>query len=200
MNIFQAANGAATFLILSAIVAGLAKPLETTRASPLGYLLTHLPIVYLAFFIVIFRIKTLFDDHKHFAELYQDKNNFRYVGFVLAVLSWMFWGLAAYLVAFTMRASELMALSILISTLWVAVHLLEIRFDRERRSTEVVTSILRERWVLVNVCYVILLVAHIGWFRPVIQPGATMPLLILLGLLFYDIVTSRSFRDVATPN
>src|SRR3954467_15324144 len=108
MNIFQAANGAATFLILSAIVAGLAKHFDSVSGSPVDYLLHHLEIVYLGVFIVVFRIKTLLDDHKHFAETYQDKSAFRYIGFVLAIVSWLFWGLAGYLLPSTVRASELM--------------------------------------------------------------------------------------------
>jgi thiamine transporter ThiT len=199
MNLFQAANGAATFLILSALVAGLARHLDGVQGSLLEYLIAHVAIAYLGIFIVIFRIKTLLDDHRHFAEPYQDKSVFRYVGFVLAILSWLFWGLAAYLVPSTVRSSELMATSILISTLWVAVHVIEILVDPERRNKEVVTSIMREKWVLVNVGYMLCLVAHVGWFRPLIAPADSTPLLVLLGLLIFDVLTSRSFRDVINP-
>jgi hypothetical protein len=200
MNIFQAANGAATFLILSAIVAGLAKHFDSVSGSPVDYLLHHLEIVYLGVFIVVFRIKTLLDDHKHFAETYQDKSAFRYIGFVLAIVSWLFWGLAGYLLPSTVRASELMAVSILVSTLWVAVHVIEILVDRERRNKEALTSVMREKWVVVNVIYMLLLVAHVGWFRPIIPSGAKTPLVVLLLLLLFDVLTSRSFRDVAKPN
>lgn len=200
MNIFQAANGAATFLILSAIVAGLAKHIDSAALGPVEYLLAHKEVIYLAMFLVVFRIKTLLDDHKHFAESHQDKSPFRYIGFVLAVVSWLFWGLAGYLVSSTSRASELMAISVLISTLWVAVHVIEILLDKERRNKEALTSIMREKWVVINVLYMLLLVAHVGWFRPVIPSGAKIPLLLLLLLLLFDVVTSRSFRDVTKPN
>lgn len=196
MNLFQAANGAATFLIFSALVAGLAKHLDGIEGSLDQYLLSHPEIIYLGLFIIVFRIKTLLDDHRHFAESYQDKNIFRYVGFILAVISWIFWGLAAYLLHSPDRASELMATSILISTTWIIVHLIEILIDRKRRNKEILTSLMREKWVLVNIGYMLCLIAHIGWFRPVIMPGGSMPLLVLLGLLLFDIITSRSFHDI----
>ena len=200
MNLFQAANGAATFLILSALVAGLAKRFDTVIGSPVDYLLAHTEILYLGLFIVVFRIKTLLDDHRHFAELRQDKSVFRYIGFVLAIISWIFWALAAYLLTSSLRASELMAVSLLISTLWIAVHVIEILIDKDRRENELLTSVVREKWVLVNVGYMLCLVAYVGWFRPVIAPGARAPLLLLLGLLIFDVITSRSLRDAAKPN
>ena len=199
MNLFQAANGAATFLILSALVASLAKNLDNFQGSLLEYLIKHLAIVYLGLFMVIFRIKTFLDDHRHFAEAHQDKTSFRYVGFVLAILSWLLWGIAAYLLPSTLRASELMATSIMISTLWVVVHVIEILVNPERRNKEAFISLMRQYWVLINVGYMLCLVAHVGWFRPLIDPGASTPLLVLLGLLLYDVFTSRSFRGVVNP-
>jgi hypothetical protein len=199
MNLFQAANGAATFLILSALVAGLAKRFNEIEDDPIKYLLAHKEIIYLGLFIVIFRIKTFLDDHRHFAELYQDKNAFRYVGFILAILSWLFWGLAAYLLNSTDRASELMATSILISTLWIAVHVIEILIDKDRRNREVLTSVMREKWVLINVGYMLCLVGYLGWFRPIIERRDPRALLALLLLLAFDVLTSRSFHGVIAP-
>ncbi len=199
MNIFQAANAAATFLILSALVAGMAKHLDTVQGSVFEHFLHNAPILYLGLFIVVFRVKTLLDDHRHFGELYQDKSVLRYIGFVLAILSWLFWGLSAYLLWNAVRASELMATSLLISTLWVAVHVIEILVDPARRNKEVLTSMMREKWVLVNVGYMLCLVAYVGWFRPLIDAGASAPLIVLLVLLLFDVLTSRSFRGIINP-
>lgn len=196
MNLFQAANGAATFLILSALVAGMAKHLDTVQGDLLEHFKQNIAIIYLGLFIVVFRIKTLLDDHRHFGESHQDQSAFRYVGFVLAILSWIFWGLAAYLLASPIRAGELMATSILISTLWVAVHVIEILVNPERRNKEIFTSVMREKWVLVNIGYMLCLVAYVGWFRPLIIQGASSPLIVLLVLLFFDALTSRSFRGI----
>ena len=59
---------------------------------------------------------------------------------------------------------------------------------------------MREKWVVVNVLYMLLLVAHVGWFRPVVPPGTKTPLVLLLFLLLFDVMTSRSLRDVIKPN
>ena len=200
MNIFQAANGAATFLILSAIVAGLARYLDAAPGGPIQDLLNRPEIVLLGLFLIVFRIKTLLDDHKHFAESYQDKSSFRYVGFVLAIISWIFWGIAGYLLPSTTRAAEMMAVSILVSTLWVAAHVIEILVDKVRRNTESLTSVMREKWVVINVLYMLLLVTYDGWFRPIVPLGAKTPLALLLVVLVFDVLTSRSLRDVTRPN
>lgn len=200
MNLFQAANGAATFLILSAIVAGLAKYFEASPSSPLQSLLGQPDIILLGLFIVIFRVKTLLDEHKHFAESYQDKSNFRYVGFLLAVLSWILWGIAGYLLPNTARSSELMVASIAVSTLWVAAHVIEILTDKTRRNSEVLTSVMREKWVVVNILYILFLGSHIGWLSPVVKEKAIAPLILLLVLLLFDVVSSRSLQHVTKPN
>jgi hypothetical protein len=196
MNLFQGANAAATFLVISALVAGLAKQAPDVQGSYSTYLWTQKAIVLLGLFIVLFRIKTALDDHRHFAEAAQDKNVFRYIGFILAVLSWIFWALAAYLLTNTLRSSELMTTSLLISTSWIIVHLIEILVDRERRKNELTTSLMREKWVLINIGYILCLGAHIGWFRPLIEPGALKPLVALLALWLCDALTSRTFKNI----
>lgn len=196
MNIFQAANAAATFLILGALVPGLARHLEAIDLTPLDYLSRNPSIIYLGLFIVIFRIKTLLDDHKHFGEEYQGKTVYRYIGFILAILSWLFWGFAAYVLTYTMRSSELMAVSISISTLWIVAHVIEILTDKSRREKEILTSLMREKWVAINILYILCLYAHVGSFRPLIIPGSPGPLMVLLAILALDILTSRSFREL----
>lgn len=196
MNLFQAVNGAATFFILSALVAGLAKHLTDLPDSPLAYFAAHKSILWLGLFMIVFRVKTMLDDHKHFAEPQQGTNAFRYAGFVLALLSWIFWAIAAYLLPDTRRASELMAASILVSTLWLAVHVTEIMLDPERRNAEVLVSVMREKWVAINVGYMLCLVAHVGWFEPLVKAGEVKALWVLLFALALDVLTARSFRGV----
>lgn len=75
------------------------------------------------------------------------------------------------------------------------MHVIEILVDKERRSGELLTSVGREKWALVNVGFMLLLVAHEGWFRPVVPVGAKTPLVLLLVLLVFDVMTSRSLRD-----
>ena len=72
--------------------------------------------------------------------------------------------------------------------------------DRERRETESLVSVMRERWVVINVLYMLLLVSHDGWLRPVVASGAKWTLVVLLLVLAFDVVTSRSFRNSAHLN
>lgn len=196
MNLFQGANASATFLILSAIVAGISQAISKTQEDPLIYLRNNLSILYLGAFIVIFRIKTLLDDHKHFGEPPQATNAFRYLGFILAVISWILWAIAAYLIANTIRSSEMMATSLLISIGWIVIHLMEILFDRERRKIEAVVSLMREKWILINAAYVMCLFGHIGFFSPLVKAGSQPALIILLGMLLLDVISSRSFSGI----
>lgn len=192
MNIYQGANAAATFLILSAIVAGMANHFHTAAASPIELLVAQPEVALLGLFLIVFRIKTLLDDHKYFAEPYQDKSALRYFGFVLAVVFWVFLGIAGYLLPFTIRSSEILAASILVSTLWAVTHIIEINLDKGRRNSELVTCLMREKWIAINVLYMLLLVAHVGWFRPIVAEGSIGPLLLLLAVLVFDVFTSRS--------
>jgi small-conductance mechanosensitive channel len=198
VNLFQAANGAATFLILSALVAGLAKQLDKVEGDLLPYARDHKDLICLGIFIVIFRIKTLLDDHRHFAESYQDKSPLRYVGFILAILSWVLWGLAAYLLPSTLLSAQLMGVSIIISTVWVAVHVVEILLDKERRNKEALTNVMRQKWVMINMAYVLCLAAYVGWFQPIVAHGELNALFVLLGFLAFDVLTSRSFVGIVT--
>jgi len=196
VNLFQSVNGGATFLILGAVVTGVGRRLLDVQDSPTWYLLEHREIAYLAIFIIVFRIKTSLDDHKHFGEKDRDQNAFRYIGFVLAILSWIFWAVAGYIVPSTVHASELLAIGILISTSWVVVHLIEILVDKDRQKNEAATSLMRQKWVLFNIGYMLCLVGYVGWYRPVIKEGTSAMLLVLLAILLIDILASRSFRDV----
>lgn len=196
MNFFQAANGGATLFILGAVATGIARHLEVEADSPDHFLRLHPAIILLGLFIVVFRIKTSLDDHKHFGEEHQDQNLFRYAGFILAILSWLFWGIAAYLLYYTERSSEMMATSILISTMWILVHVIEMLSDPKRRKKEILTSLMRQKWALTNILYALCLVAHSGWFTPWLRVGSARPLWILLVLLMYDIVTSGTFKDL----
>jgi len=147
-------------------------------------------------FLVVFRIKTWFDDHRHFGEPDQDASWLRYAGFILAIFSWIFWGLAAYLIWSTVVSSEMMLTSVVVSTAWIAVHVLEILFDRRRHNKEIFTLLTREKWVLINMGYAFCLLLHVGILEPAIESGAAMPLVAMLALLLFDIMTSRSFRGI----
>lgn len=193
MNMFQRINITASFLVMGALIAAFAQAASSIKGTIHEHLSGSENILLLALFIFLFKVKTMFDDHQHFGEPYQGRDGFRHVGFLLALFSWFFWGLAAYLVFQAEKAAELMIFSIGISTLWVVVHLVEIVVDKERRNSEMVISLMREKWVGINIGYILLLGVYLGWLSPLIAGGQYFSLVALLVLLAWDYLTSRSY-------
>jgi hypothetical protein len=194
VNIFQSINVTTSLAALGAcgiavnrVISDL-KPEDSLAAAALKNLV---PIL-LGVFIILFRIKTMFDDHQHFSEERQKKGGLRHVGFILALFSWLFWVIAAYLVFAPARAAELMVISITISTAWIAVHLIELIVDK-RRTQEIATALMREKWVLFNAGYIITLGVFIGWVKPVVPPQTISTLVVLFILFVFDYLTSRSY-------
>jgi len=195
MNLFQAANGAATFLILSALVAGLAKQLDLAGDGLVEFMRTHYEMATLGIFVVVFRIKTLVDDNEYFdVKSTSAMNPYRFVGFVFAIFSWLFWALGAYVLVPTTRAAELIALSIVISTIWLITHIIEMLVSKKPHA-EVRT---RLEWIVMNVAYLLLLIAHSDGFRPFLQPGGELTLILLLIVLLYDVLRSQLGRAFPT--
>jgi hypothetical protein len=194
MNLFQRVNIAASLAVVGVVASSLfraiteLKPNESLLAAAGQYVNPLL----LALFILVFKVKTMLDDHQHFGEERQKRGGFRHLGFLFALFSWLFWIVAAYFVFSPTRAAELMIFSIAISTGWIAVHLIEMVADK-RRNQEIATSLMREKWVLFNVGYIILLGVFLGWIKPVVQPQTTAPLVILLAFFVFDYVTSKSY-------
>ena len=193
MNLFQGTNLSATAFVLGAVATGVVSGLSKWDGSVFEYLTHDHAVWLLALLIVLFRIKTTFDDHHHFAEPHQQIPKFRYPGFILAILSWLFLGLAGYFVYQPTKSAELFAIALLISLAWLVVHLLEITSDAQRRVKEVLISVTREKWALFNVIYIICLIAFLGWFKPAIEPQQIWALLVLSGFFLIDILTSRSY-------
>lgn len=193
MNIFQSINIGATFLVIGALLAGVGLHLRTIEGSPVSFLLANYHIVLVFLFILLFKLKTAFDDHKHFGEPHQFDSTLRYIGIILALLSWVVLGWAGYSVATPVRSSELIGISLIVSTAWVAVHIFEILIDKERRNKEIVISLIREKWVIINLIYLLCIITYLGWLSPVFPPEGSLALWALLGVLLYDLVTSRSY-------
>ena len=126
-----------------------------------------------------------------FSEPYQEQLILRYVGIFLAIISWILFAIAAYFVFMPLRSSMLIVMAFLFSTIWVAVHIIEIMIDKARRETESIISLVREKWVILNMIYILCLGVFSGWIDPVVIKGNYWPLIILNLFLIYDIVTSR---------
>jgi hypothetical protein len=196
MNIIQRINAAGAFLVIGSIVTGYSHYLTSFDGSVVEQILKNPDVSVLALYLLLFKIKTLLDDHKHFGEPPQKDNVFRYVGLVLAIISWIFWALAGQFLGTPARAAELMVFSLLISTSWIFVHLFEILADKQKKTAGIVTDLLREKWVYINLGYVALLGAFAGWLDPLVPKGVLWPLVALFGLLAYDFVVSKSYKDV----
>jgi hypothetical protein len=193
MNLYQGANSTLSFAVVGACVAGLNNWLSDTSnvGDPIVLFRDHVPLLGLWGFIIALKIKFWLDDHHHFGEAVQEKLPIRIVGFILAVFSMIFLGLAGYQIRNPIYSAELIVVSILISTAWVIVHLFEITLDKERRVTEVYVSLMREKWALINIIYCLILAAFIGWFKPAMDPGNGIAVVALFVVLLFDWVTSR---------
>ena len=197
MNLFQSANGAATFLVLGATGFGTANAIKATNEPIVELAMENPSLPLLIFFLIAFKIKTALDDHKHFGEPYQFKTIFRYIGFFLAFFSWFFMALSGYFIGSPLRATELLGYALAISTLWVFVHLMEIWRAKERPSTELIISLIREKWVVVNILYILCIITYSGWLSPIIESENWYLLASMLVILLFDVVTSRSFKNIS---
>jgi len=191
MNIFQRLNAGATFCIISSLIAGLVVPLSSNNDLVIKFFWDNSEISLLSIFILFFRIKIQFDDHKHFGESSQGKNKYRWWGLFIAFLSWVFMTLAGYFIHSPEKASELLFLSILISTAWISVHLVEISKDPEKKVKDEAIAVMREKWVLLNVVYMFCLVSYLGFLSPVIAPNSVHFLVAVVVFLVFDIFTAR---------
>lgn len=195
MNMFQRVNLTASFLVIAALVGAFAQALHESKGKfdPMA----NINVILLGVFIFLFKVKTMLDDHQHFGEPHMNKDGFRHAGFLLALLSWFFWGLAAWSVVQPTTSAQLMIFSVGISTMWVGVHVIEILMDTARRSTEAAIAVMREKWVILNVIYMLILAAFLGMLAPkfeALQPGWLIALLVVFA---FDYITSKSWPKVA---
>lgn len=191
MNMYQRVNLTASFLVIAALVGALAQALQdpTFKFDPFA----HVNVILLAIFIFIFKIKTMLDDHQHFGEPHMDNGGFRHAGFLLALISWFCWALAAWLVVKPILAAQLMIVSIGVSTIWVGVHVIEILWDKPRRNAEAAIAVMRQKWVILNVIYLLILAAYVGLLSSRIMPQHPGWLIALLAVLVFDYATSKSW-------
>lgn len=197
MKVFQVLNLSAMALIMSATVFGVGRFIydNIEDYNGLSILYDNYSLFAFASFIVLFRLKTCIDDHSHFGEEYSGPHGYRLFGFVLAIISWILWGFAGFLASSPTHAAEFLAFSILVSTAWIAVHLREITRDHKRRNIEIFTSLLREKWIVINVLLIILLSGYAGYLAPVMLEMNDYTLIGLFLVLVFDWVTSRQTEE-----
>lgn len=196
MNLFQRVNIAASLAVVAAAGVAYATAIagSTQNQSLVTFLTGQAHPILLTVFVLLFKIKTMLDDHQHFGEPRQQRGGYRHVGFLFAIFSWFFWILAAYFLFAPLRAAELMIFSIAISTAWIAVHIIEL-INEKKRGAELAVALMREKWVLFNVGYILCLGVFLGWIEPVVNASSYWPLVALLVLLATDYLSSKSYPE-----
>lgn len=200
-NLFQTINGAAFFAIVGASVFGLKESLlqnPDETAEGIDFITktvdNHIQNILIFFFIVFFRLKTAFDDHKHFGEDEQGKNIFREIGFYIAVVSWIFLLFAGILISDMKASAILIMASILSSTTWIFFHAIEAKAFIKPESKAGSKTEFRFGWSLFNALYIILISLFV--FRCSYNEIACSVLIfcVLFLILFGDAYVSRTFR------
>lgn len=195
MTFYQIINISTILFVGTGLVKGLVDAISNTKTSTYYFLIQNLDILILSLFILAFKVKTMLDDHQYFGEEHQGIGYFFFhLGFILALFSWVFLSISAFIVNDTQKSSELIIISLAISTAWMILHLFEILLDREKRSnfSQNMISLVREKWIFINMGYILLLGTFIGWLDPVVRKGNITSLYLLSGLLFIDFLTSRA--------
>lgn len=197
-NLYQQANSGFTFTIYAALVSGaVAAVVSSKETSALIYIEKNIDAVLLFTFIALFNMKTYFDDHKHFGELYQrDELWERDVGISLALLSWLFMAISAALISSPRNSAIFLVIGIFVSSLWILVHLIELKRAKGRPQSQKVIRGLRNNWFFMNVVYFMILILYIS--LPNIN-GVDVKVIYMLAItlfLIYDMATSEMTKGV----
>ena len=159
MNPLQAINSAASFAIFSALIAALIRMFDASDDIAWIDLVHKSDDFLLALFIVLFRIKMHFDDHRYFAAADRDADHLKYAGVVLAILVWIGMAVSAGTVDRPKVAAWFLLISLLISTVWIFTHFAELfpLKNDEARPT------FRQRlsWATFNMIYCVALAAYV---------------------------------------
>ncbi|HEX4293448.1 MAG TPA: hypothetical protein VHZ29_04885 [Rhizomicrobium sp.] len=128
MNKFQAANSTLTFAVIAACGGGMSKWIsDNPTVDVMELFRSHTAILLLWMFIILLKVKFWIDDNRYFGEDAQEKLGIRIFAFALAAFSMIFSSLAGLQIEMPNRSAELEIIGILISTAWIAVHLIEIK-------------------------------------------------------------------------
>lgn len=108
MNLFQRVNITASLAVVGAVGVAYATAIATLKPdqSLLAFSREQANPLLLTVFVLLFKVKTMLDDHQHFGEPRQQRGGYRHVGFLLALFSWFFWILAAYFLFAPLRAQQ----------------------------------------------------------------------------------------------
>jgi len=178
MNVFQAFNNGLAVGFIAAFLAGIAHSQLPLRARSASFVLFGI-------FLCLIRLKIFLDDHKYFQTAATRTRHFK-IGFVVGVISWILWGLAALFIGSLEDSYFLAGTAILVSSIWIAVVAIRSGAYREQYV-----------WFGTNAAYVLLLWAL---YRRNGEEGdwVTWSLLgALLGVLLFDWIKSDSVPELA---
>jgi hypothetical protein len=153
---YQTMNNGASFMIFSALLAGIYKLLGDADIS-WKLLSTNADSVFLAIFIIFFRVKMHMDDHEYFEHFKKELNKYKYLGLIFALTIWFLMAFSGYYLRYPETSCHLLALAFGFSTIWIVLHLMEISRENTDSIANRFIRNLRHRWIIINVSYIILL-------------------------------------------
>lgn len=161
-----------------------------TRGNESGEIPVH-TIVFCIFFI-LFRVKTYIEDYAHFKEAASgDGTDSRYflAALFVAVATWCLWALSGYTVVSNEWASCLfMALSLLMSTLWLGIGLLRDGKPADNPQKERMWR--RCYWILINVLLGIILSVHLLYLQEFSESKKVILMSLLVAIVIGDFCIS----------
>ena len=176
-KLYENINNGLFYGTIGALVTGLAKIPLPIRDWPLTLAL-------FAVFFLLLRLKMYLDDYKYFSTVDTKSTNFK-VGFVVGMISWVFWGLGALSVQDLQEAYFRVGIAITVSTIWIIVDALRKGAYREQYI-----------WLGTNATFVLLLWALYRRNMPMGDWQTWLFLVIALLLVGCDFVFSKSIPEV----
>ena len=211
MNIFQSINASVLTAVVVAMVVGAKDYFGGQIAKGIFQLLyANIEVMLFISYLIVTKLKITFDDHKYFESDDFKSSPFKAAHFLLAATSWMFWIFAGYFSHIPTYAAGFLGVSFIVSTLWVILHAVEsawriepkiTRNTVERAFQDAVRS-LRQQWVLINVIFIAVLLSYNYGLDRILLNGSPnflgMPVavLVLIGVLLYDIFISKPFDNL----
>ena len=209
MNLFQRVSVSGAFLVITALVAGLGFSIRDAHDAgvndPYTYLSVHYDTVLVALILLTTRLKFLLDNHGYFADFQQDKLYARLIGFLLATVCWILYGVAATTILKPVSSLEVMALGIIVSSLWLVVHVWEV--IRIRNANGKIGSLqlhknqwpdYQFKWIIFNIIYLFIIALYTGYKVkvPDCVKESSWLLVLFLFAIFVDFIVSKTYIDV----
>ena len=77
---------------------------------------------------------------------------------MIAVAVWFLIAFAGGTIKYPETSATILAIAFAISTIWIAVHLIEVSAEKKENPINLKITSLRHRWIIINMTYIILLI------------------------------------------